>query len=107
MDEFLRNFGNKIRYYRNVCGYTQELLGEYTDLSTNTINTIENGKSFVGYKTLKKLSKVLNVAPECLFDFKTTQSENDEIVHQITARVQRLNKSQQEQIINIIKTFEN
>ena len=56
MDEFLKKFGEKVRSYREVYGYSQEKLAEIADVSTNTVNSIENGKTFFTYQTLKNIN---------------------------------------------------
>lgn len=37
MSYFLNEFGKKIKGYRELCGYSQEKLGELVDVSTKTI----------------------------------------------------------------------
>lgn len=107
MDKFLQQLGNKVKEYRELCGYSQERLAELSEVSTNTINSIENGKTFLTYPTLKRISTALNVTPETLFSFSAgTQSNTNKLVHQITARAKLLTPEQQKQVIEILKTFE-
>lgn len=61
MSYFLNEFGKKIKGYRELCGYSQEKLGELVDVSTKTIAFWENGKSFIEYPTLVRLCKALDI----------------------------------------------
>lgn len=107
MDEFLKNFGEKVREYRELCSFSQERLAELSEVSTNTINSIENGKTFLTYQTLKNISFALNIDPTELFNFKVKlNTEAEGLLHEITARSKSLTPAQQKQVIEILKTFE-
>ena len=105
MDEFIIKFGKRVREYREILGYSQEKLAELADVSTNTINSIENGKTFVKYSTLKKLSSALNISACDLFNFEVDKEISDKLLHQIIIYSKNLTPSQQKQVIEIIKTF--
>lgn len=64
----------------------------------------ENGKSFIGYPTLVKLCKALEIEEVQLFDFKPQKVES--CTDQISAIVSKLTPLKQKQILDIIKTFE-
>ncbi len=105
MDEFIIKFGKRVREYREILGYSQEKLAELADVSTNTINSIENGKTFVKYSTLKKLSSALNILAGDLFNFEVDKEIPDKLLHQIIIYSKNLTPSQQKQVIEILKTF--
>ena len=55
------NFGNKIRYYRNLKGWSQETLAERMKVSKNTISEVENGKKFVRARRLIQFSEIFEI----------------------------------------------
>ncbi len=105
MSEFLINFGKKIKGYRDFLGISQEKLAELINVST-TIASLENGKTFIKYKNLKKLCNALNINEVDLFNFSMTEKENSSMIEKITEKVKQLTPLQQKQILEIIKTFE-
>ena len=52
--------GIKIKELRIKLGYTQAQLAELTNIDDKHLSKIESGKHFPTYKTLKKLSDILN-----------------------------------------------
>ena len=50
-----------IKKYRENMGLTQENLAEMTDLSVQTINTIEGCRMWISDKSITRLAKALNV----------------------------------------------
>lgn len=67
-------FGFKLKNLRKNKKYTQEALAEMLDLSPRQIIRIENGENFPSVETLGKISLLLNVPLQNLFDF--TWNEN-------------------------------
>lgn len=104
MSYFLKEFGKKIRGYRELRGLSQEKLGELVDVSTKTIVLWETGKSFIEYPTLVRLAKALDVEEAQLFEFKP--QNHTTAADQISAIVSGLSPAKQKQILDIIKTFE-
>lgn len=103
MTDFLKNFGKRIKYYRQLHGLSQEKLSELVNVSRNTIGLWENGKSFIEYPTLVKLSKVLQIDEAELFNFPTQKGSS--YLEQIVNISAKLPPEKQKQIIDIIKTF--
>ena len=52
--------GKKIKELRKVMGLTQEKLAEYANIDDKHLSKIENGLHLPSYKTLQKLSEILN-----------------------------------------------
>ncbi len=104
MSYFLKEFGKKIRGYREMRGLSQEKLGELVDVSTKTIVLWETGKSFIEYPTLVRLAKALDVEEAQLFEIKP--QNHITAADQISAIVAGLSPAKQKQILDIIKTFE-
>lgn len=63
------NFGNKLKYYRLMQGYTQERFAEKLGVDSHYISDIECGTRNITFKTLYKLMSALDVPPYKLFTF--------------------------------------
>ena len=105
MDEFLQKFGKSVKKYREMYGLSQENFAELVDVSTNTINSIENGKSFLTYQTLKNLCAALNITPPMLFNFEVNKEQPDKQLNLLISYYKKLTPAQQKQVIEILKTF--
>lgn len=105
MDEFLQKFGKSVRKYREMYGLSQEKFAELVNVSTNTINSIENGKSFLTYQTLKSLCSALNITPPMLFNFEVKPDKPDKNLHLLITYYKKLAPAQQKQVLDILKTF--
>lgn len=71
-NEYLRMFGNYVKYLRSQKGWSQEELatrcGYTSDSRKSTINKIEAGKSDLPASKIRTLASVLGVAPSDLID---------------------------------------
>lgn len=105
MSEFLKKFGKKLKEYRNLKGISQERLGELVNLSTNTIAYLENGRSFIKYKNLTAICKVLEIKEVDLFDFSMGSKKTDKISEKINIKVKELSVPRQMQVLEIVNTF--
>ena len=106
MEDFIKSFGKRVKELRKMCGFSQEKFAEKLELSPTTVMAIETGKNFVTYKTLKNICTVLNVAPRDLFDFDVPAgNKKDKKLKQITAHIKSLSDEQQQQVLDILKTF--
>ena len=68
-EEFLKEFGLRVKFYRIKKGLTQAQIGEFVEISEHRISQIENGKCNLTLKTVNKLSEALGVVFAKLFDF--------------------------------------
>ena len=68
-EEFLKEFGLRVKFYRIKKGLTQAHIGEFVEISEHRISQIENGKCNLTLKTVNKLSEALGVVSAKLFDF--------------------------------------
>jgi transcriptional regulator with XRE-family HTH domain len=64
-----------IKYYRGLRGWSQVILAEKIDISTNFLADIETGKSWVSSLTLSKLATIFGI--EVYELFKPQNSPND------------------------------
>ena len=68
-DEFLKEFGIRLKFYRIKRNFTQAKLGEMVDISEHRISQIENGKCNLTLRTVNKISNALGINSERLFAF--------------------------------------
>lgn len=68
-EEFLREFGFRLKLYRLKCHITQAQLGEMVDISEHRISQIENGKCNLTLKTVNRIATALKIQPVRLFNF--------------------------------------
>ena len=68
-DEFLKEFGFKLKLYRLKRNYTQAQLGEMVDISEHRISQIENGKCNLTLRTVDMIANALDISSAKLFMF--------------------------------------
>lgn len=68
-NELCQKFGNKLKYYRLMRGYTQEKLAEKLGIDAHYISDIECGSRNITFKTLHRLISALDVELNKLFTF--------------------------------------
>ena len=69
-EEFLKEFGLRLKFYRIKQDYTQAQLGEAAGISEHRISQIENGKCNLTLKTVNKLAGALGVLSVKFFNFE-------------------------------------
>ncbi len=67
--DLCKNFGNKLKYYRLMRGYTQEILAEKLGVDAHYISDIECGTRNITFKTLFRITSALDIEPYKLFKF--------------------------------------
>ena len=68
-NELCVKFGNKLKYYRLMRGYTQEKLAEKLGIDAHYISDIECCLRNITFKTLHRLVSALDVEPYKFFNF--------------------------------------
>ena len=68
-EDFLKEFGFRIKLYRMRTKLTQATLGEMVDISEHRISQIENGKCNLTLKTVNKIATALKIQAAKLFLF--------------------------------------
>ncbi len=53
--------GEKIRYFRDKKGYSQEYMAQKLDISTKTYNSLETEKTKVSLEKVQKIAKLLEI----------------------------------------------
>ncbi len=69
MNNIKKNFGKRVKYFREQNNLTQEQLAEKLEMNCRSLSFIECGTNFVSADTLENLCKILKVNPKQLFDF--------------------------------------
>lgn len=101
-------FGSSLKELRESHNLTQEQLAEYLDLqSYQTINRIENGKSFTTYLLFEKMCKFFEVSPAYFFSakFNVLGKEHIDYLHEIKQLLPLLPKERLKDVYDITKTF--
>lgn len=65
-----QQFGLNVVYYRKKKRLSQTQLAELVDIHRTYVSSIELGKVSVSFDVLFKLSEVLDVTPNKLFEFR-------------------------------------
>ncbi len=95
--ELKKVFGNRVRHFRNLLGYSQEKLAELVGISSHTISYIERGKNFLSMTKLSVLCNALEVEPYQLFIDKDFNPDVDKI-----NEINRLLTTANEKQLNIV-----
>ncbi len=61
-NEILKNFGAKVRYYRNLLGLSQEKFAEKANVHRTYIGTVERGETNITLVNVYKLATALEVS---------------------------------------------
>ncbi len=61
-NEILKNFGAKVRHYRNLLGLSQEKFAEKANVHRTYIGTVERGETNVTLVNIYKLAEALEVS---------------------------------------------
>ena len=73
------DIGNRIRQARKECGFTQEQLAEYAEISVDFLGLIETGRNSMKVQNLAKIASALNVTTDYLIYGTTPYKENPKI----------------------------
>ena len=101
-------FGSALKNLRESKNLTQEQLAEFLELqSYQTINRIENGKSFTTISLFEKMCKFFDVSPAYFFseNFYFSDKEQINYMQQIKHLLPLLSKERLKDIYSIAKTF--
>ena len=101
-------FGSALKNLRESKNLTQEQLAEYLELqSYQTINRIENGKSFTTVSLFEKMCEFFDVSPAHFFSDNLYFSDKEHIsyMQQIKHLLPLLSKDRLKDIYSIAKTF--
>lgn len=100
-----KQIGKRVKYLRQIKGFSQEKLAEAIDIATNSLSLIETGNGFMSLSTLEKMSSVLGVEPYEIFKFNTTISQ-EEMYEYVKNRLEFI-KGNEEKLRNAYLYFQN
>lgn len=64
--DLVRLLGRNVRYYRELCGMTQEALALSADMKRSYVSDLERGKRNPSVKAIGRLAAALKIAPDLL-----------------------------------------
>ncbi|EST55518.1 MerR family transcriptional regulator [Brevibacillus panacihumi W25] len=105
MSDFLKLVGEQIRYIRKTKGLTQQTLAEKSNLQLSYISDVERGERNISLETLEKIITSLEIAPIEIFNFNSTDIENDSIEKRML--IESLRALLQERRINEVRFIRN
>jgi len=96
-------FGENLKKYRTIKGFSQAKLAEILDLSPNFISEIETGKRWLSSDTLVKLAEALAVE---VYEFLLPQQvQTNDITAFIQTYTEKASKVASEAVISSLDTL--
>ncbi len=68
MNDFIKLFGERVKYYRKKQKLSQEKLSELCELHPTYIGQIERGEKKASLETIMRICRGLQISPESLFE---------------------------------------
>lgn len=96
-------FAKRLKELRLKSGLTQIQFAEKIDVSVTQLSNYENGKRMPSLDTFIKMCLVLNKPAEC---FLNIEKENTSLSDEQLRRLEQLDESELEKILNIIESIQ-
>lgn len=96
--------GEKIRYYRQKAGLTQETVAEQIGLTQKHISRIECGYHNSLFITIMEIAKVLNIPIDALTE-NVYENSNSATINTIISEISSMERSQLEMLKDNIETI--
>ena len=100
-----KKLGRRIQYLRKQRGFSQEKFAEAIGIATTSLSYIETGRGFMTLSTLEKMSQVLEVEPCEIFQFVSTQT-NEEMFDFLIKKLELI-KNDNEKLTTIYSILKN
>lgn len=100
-----KKLGRRIQYLRKQRGFSQEKFAEAIGIATTSLSYIETGRGFMTLTTLERMSQILDVEPYEIFQFVSTQTD-EEILEYILKKIDFI-KNDSEKLKTIYTIFKN
>ena len=110
-EQFLKEFGTRIKQLRQMQGWTQKQLAEkcgYKSGSSNsTINKIETGKSDISISKLMGFAEIFGVSTSYLLGEGDAEAETEKIAKENAMRIMRrkLNEKEQGELLRGLELY--
>ena len=98
----MKTLGDKIRYFRNVKGWSQEEMADKLNLSLPAYSKIERNITDVGFKRLTQISKVYGITVVDLLSVSSKPSEQTDLKKALIEKDKEINKLQKK-IIELLE----
>ena len=99
-----KEFGLRVKSYRNRRNLTQEQFCSLTDLEQANLSNIENGKTYPGFMTICTMIEKGGIEPDFLFRFLSSNSvKYDTIDYEIMNILVTLSEPAKKNIKNILE----
>lgn len=102
---FRKLIGERVRYYRNLKGLTQEQLAEIMEFNTKSISLLENGHNYIALNKLPKLCFALGIEPYQLFIFDKRNAKSFDIQSDIHELLDTMDNKKLKLAYNLLYTL--
>jgi transcriptional regulator with XRE-family HTH domain len=103
--DFGKQLGRRVQYLRKQKGFSQEKFAEAIGIATTSLSYIETGRGFMTLPTLEKMSQILEVEPCEIFQFVSTQT-NEEMFDFLIKKLELI-KNDNEKLTTIYSILKN
>lgn len=98
--------GNKIRFYREQKGYTQEYLAEIVNISPNYLSALERNVKIPSLNTFIAITDALNISADALLSDSLASSAYTEY-NRLSRTISELPLEEQLRIFHVMETMIN
>jgi transcriptional regulator with XRE-family HTH domain len=95
--------GERIRYYRNQKGWTQEQLAEALEIQGTYIGRVERGEQNLQLSTLEKIAEALHINANNLLIDSNEQLEQEEFIRRTIALLRNQSQKDQEWAYRVVR----
>ena len=97
--------GRRIRFLRNLKGWTQQKLGEQADVNYKFIGEIERGRQNASFEILVKIAAALEVDLPELFRFEQEELSRKEVERGIVNIGKSISDETLKQILSVLRVL--
>jgi len=102
MSTFLKKFGDTIKKYRKLRGYSQERLAGLANMDFKYLGEVERGQRNISVKNVEKICNALDVQPYQIFMFEIKGNTKAKI----GAIIDSLDDNSKAAIITLLETLQ-
>lgn len=94
--------GKRIKFERNKCGLTQEMMAEKLEVTVGYVSQVERGITKISLDLLAKVSTILNCDISSLISGSSVNS-SEYMVNEIVSEIYKLKGRDRKIVLSIIK----
>lgn len=98
----MKTLSDKIRYFRNLNGWSQEAMADKLNLSLPAYSRIERNITDVGFKRLTQIAKAFGITVVDLLSVSSKPSEQTDLQKALVEKDKEINKLQKK-IIELLE----